>query len=187
MWTARRQPSIQTFRKKLAVIDYVKTILIGQFEAALCMMDQCIRACPPEHWEGKIANQTFRWAAYHTLFWVDVYLSPGDEDAFVLRDFHQRGGDDRDNGVSPGLTPEETLAYVQICRQKLLESIAAETSESFQGPSGFAYREFTRGELYIYNLRHVQHHIGQLSAFLRRVDPALSHSPELDWIGSGWK
>ena len=138
------------------MIDYVKTILIGQFEAALCMMDQCIRACPPEH-------------------------------AFVLRDFHQRGGDDRDNGVSPGLTPEETLAYVQICRQKLLESIAAETSESLQGPSGFAYREFTRGELYIYNLRHVQHHIGQLSAFLRRVDPALSHSPELDWIGSGWK
>ena len=78
------------------MIEYVKTILTGQFEAALCMMDHCIRACPPEHWEGKIANGTFRWVAYHTLFWVDMYLSPGDEDAFVLRDFHHRGGDERD-------------------------------------------------------------------------------------------
>ena len=66
------------------MLDYVKKILTGQFEAALCMMDHCLRACPQEHWEGKIANGTFRWVAYHTLFWVDLYLSPGDEDAFVL-------------------------------------------------------------------------------------------------------
>ena len=33
-------------------------ILTGQFEAALCMMGHSFRACPPEHWEGKIANRT---------------------------------------------------------------------------------------------------------------------------------
>lgn len=26
-----------------------------------------------------------------------------------------------------------------------------------------------RGELHLYNLRHVQHHTGQLSAYLRRI------------------
>lgn len=40
------------------------------------MMDHCIRACPEEHWEGRIANASFRWVAYHTLFWLDLYLSP---------------------------------------------------------------------------------------------------------------
>jgi hypothetical protein len=173
--------------RAIAMIEYVKTILTGQFEAALCMMDHCIRACPPEHWEGKIANGTFRWVAYHTLFWVDLYLSPGDEDAFVLRDFHHRGGDERENTASPGLSKDETLAYVPICRQKVLETLAAETAESLQGPCGFSCRKITRGELHVYNLRHVQHHTGQLSAYLRRVDPALSDPKALPWIGTGWR
>jgi hypothetical protein len=172
-----------------AVAEYLKSILTSQFEAALCMLDQCIRACPPEHWDGKIANGSFRWAVYHTLFWLDMYLSPGDEDAFALREFHHRGGDQRDDaaGFSPGLGKDETLAYVQICRQKLVAVLAAETAESLQGPSGFAYRPITRGELHIYNLRHIQHHTGQLSAYLRRVDPALNNSEALDWVGTGWR
>jgi hypothetical protein len=170
------------------MIDYMKTILTAQFEAALCMLDHCIRECPPEHWEGKVANRTFRWVAYHTLFWVDVYLSPGDEEDFVLRDLHSRGGDERkDELLNPGLQKEECLAYVAICRQKLLEALAAETEESMQGPCGVASRKITRGELYIYNLRHVQHHVGQLSAYLRRVDSALGASDALPWIGSGWR
>ena len=170
------------------MIEFVRTILTGQFEAALCMMDHCIRACPPEHWEGKIANVTFRRVAYHTLFWVDMYLSPGDEDAFVLRDLHRRGGDERDDAAdNPGLGKDETLAYLSICRRKMLETLAAETAESLQGPSGFPHRPSTRGELHVYNLRHVQHHTGQLSAYLRRVDPSPNAGDALPWIGTGWR
>jgi hypothetical protein len=55
------------------MIDYFKTILRGHFEASLCMLDKCIRECPPEHWESKIANGTFRQVAYHTLFYSDLY------------------------------------------------------------------------------------------------------------------
>jgi hypothetical protein len=171
----------------MIMIEYARTILTGQFEAALCMMDHCIRACPPDHWEGKIANGSFRWVAYHTLFWLDLYLSPGDEDAFVLRDLHQRGGDEREPVPSPGLSKDETLAYVPICRRKIHESLAAETAESLQGPCGFACRKITRGELHLYNLRHVQHHTGQLSAYLRRVVPALNDRDSLPWITTGWE
>jgi hypothetical protein len=70
------------------------TILIAQFEAALCMLDECVRRCPPEHFDGKIGNDTFRQVAYHTLFYADFYLSPG-EAAFALRELHARGGDER--------------------------------------------------------------------------------------------
>jgi hypothetical protein len=45
------------------MIDLVKKILAGQFEASLCMLDQCVQKCPPEHWEGKIASHTFRQVA----------------------------------------------------------------------------------------------------------------------------
>lgn len=81
------------------MIDTIKASLSGQFEASLCMLDQCVRACPSEHWEGRIANANFRWVVYHTLFWLDVYLSPGDESRFELRDLHLRGGDERLDGV----------------------------------------------------------------------------------------
>jgi hypothetical protein len=165
------------------MIEFVKTILTGQFEEALCMLSDCVRKCPPEHWEGRIANDTFRQVAYHTLFFVDLYFSPG-EAAFQLRDCHHRGGDERSStGPSTGLTKDETLAYLALCREKALETLASETPEYLEGPSGFSWLPFSRGELHLYNLRHVQHHTGQLSAFLRRV----VKDGERWWVKTGWQ
>src|SRR5207249_4014974 len=101
-------------------MDYLTQILSNQFEAALAMLNQCIAACPPQHWEGKIASSTFRQTVYHTLFFVDLYLSR--ENDFVLRDLHARGGDERGPTLSPGLSKEETLGYLALCRQKMLDT-----------------------------------------------------------------
>jgi len=168
------------------MIEYLKTILAGQFEAGLCMLNQCVQACPPGHWEGKIANDTFRQVAYHTLFFTDLYLSTN-EDAFTLRDLHHRGGDERNPTSGTGLSKDETLAYVTICRQKMTETLARETRESLEGPSGFSWRKISRGELHIYNLRHVQHHTGQLSAYLRKLGEAFKDPKLLPWVGTGWQ
>jgi uncharacterized damage-inducible protein DinB len=165
------------------MIDYFKIILTGQFEAALCMLNDCIRKCPAEHWEGKIANDTFRQIAYHTLFFVDLYLSPS-EAAFELRECHHQGGDERSSTeASVALPQHETLAYLAICRQKMLQTLAAETSESLERDSGFSWLPFTRGELHLSNIRHVQHHTGQLSAYLRRV----IEDSERWWVKTGWR
>jgi hypothetical protein len=164
-------------------MEYLKTILTGQFEAALCMLNACVAKCPPEHWEGRIANDTFRQLAYHTLLFVDLYLSPNEE-AFKLRDVHHRGGDERSNsGPSTGLTKDETFAYLAICRQKALATIASEAPASFQNESGFSRLPFSRGELHLYNIRHVQHHTGQLSAYLRRI----VEDGERWWVKTGWQ
>jgi hypothetical protein len=165
------------------MIEYVKAILTGQFEAALCMLNDCLRKCPDEHWEGRIGNDTFRQVAYHTLFWVDLYASPG-EGAFALRELHHRGGDERsDAGPSPGLARDETLAYLAVCRAKALAAVASETLESLRRESGFSWLTFSRGELHLYNIRHVQHHTGQLSAYLRRV----VKDGERWWVKTGWR
>jgi hypothetical protein len=168
------------------MLDLYKQTLVSQFEASLAMFNQCVAECPSEHWEGKIANGPFRWVAYHTLFFADLYLSPS-ESAFQLRDLHQRGGDERGENASPGLSKEETLAYVPLVRQKLLDMLGAETAESLAGPSGFSWRKFSRAEIHLYNLRHVQHHTGQMGAYLRRVAPALFGQRSLPWIGAGWR
>jgi uncharacterized damage-inducible protein DinB len=163
------------------MIDFIKGILTGQFEAGLCMLHQCIQLCPPAHWESKIANDTFRQVSYHTLFYVDCYLSHGEE-SFELRDLHRRGGNELTNTqASLGLDKDETANYALWCRRKAVETIAAETAESLEGESGFHWLKFSRTEAHLYNIRHIQHHTGQLSAFLRKVDCAC------DWVGKGWR
>lgn len=169
------------------MIDFFKGIVTSQYEAALAMVNHCVAACRDEYWEQKIANATFRQVAYHTLFFTDLYLSPSNE-AFELRDLHQRGGDERGPALSPGLSREETLAYVKVCRQKIADSVAAETPQTLEGPSGFSWRKgMSRGELHVYNIRHIQHHAGAMAAYLRRVDPELKDREALRWVGQGWR
>src|SRR5215510_15471734 len=120
------------------MIDYFKTVLTDQFEASLCMLDKCIRECPPEHWESKIANGNFRQVAYHTLFYSDLYLCPSLE-AFEPTEIHRRGGL-RPAGVATcvGLT-KDTLAYLAACRREAGETLAAETPDSLQVRAGFPW------------------------------------------------
>jgi len=163
---------------------YLNDILANQFQAALSMMRNCIKICPQKYWEGKIANATVRQIVYHTLFCVDMYLSPNAE-SFKLRDLHRRGGDERGPTWCRGLSKVETLTYLGICRRKAVTTLASETARVLKGPSGF--RKFSRSEMHIYNIRHIQHHTGQFSAYLRRVDPTLKGAKLLPWVGSGWK
>jgi hypothetical protein len=113
-------------------------------------------------------------------------LSPSEHD-FTRREFHVRGGDEREDRQCEGLSKQETLAYVPICRQKMLESIAAETPESLAGGSGFSWYRITRGNFHVNNIRHVQHHTGQLSAYLRRIGVAGDNNKALPWLGAGWR
>lgn len=167
--------------------EYLKTILSGQFEASLAMLKQCMTLCKPEHWEGMIVNRSFQKNAYHTLFFTDLYLSPREE-AFELRDLHRSGGWTEPDEEAPriGLPKEETVEYANICRAKVLETMRTESAASLEGPSGFSWLPLSRGELHLYNIRHIQHHTGQLSAYLRRVDPELKDSDALDWVNTGW-
>ena len=61
--------------------------------------------------------------------------------------------------------------------------MACVTPASFQNESGFSRLPFSRGELHLYNIRHVQHHVGQLSAYLRRI----VEDGEQWWVKTGWR
>jgi DinB family protein len=168
------------------MIEYVRMMLVAELEAALAMLNHCIEACPEEHWNDKIGNATFRWNAYHVLFFLDLYLSPSEHD-FAPREFHLLGGDEREDRLSEGLSKQDTLAYVPLCRQKIIAAIATETAESLAGGSGFSWYSITRGEFHLNNIRHVQHHTGQMSAHLRRIGVAEANNKSLPWIGAGWR
>ena len=70
-----------------------RTILWQQFGAAIDMLDNALRACPDPLWRDRLWHNPsekpqyaqFWYLAYHTLFWLDFYLS-GSAEGFVYFD-----------------------------------------------------------------------------------------------------
>ena len=58
----------------------------------------------------------------------------------------------------------EVLEYREFC---LKEVEARVRSLALDSPSGFSWLRFSRMELHLYNIRHLQHHAGQLIDRLR--------------------
>lgn len=166
--------------------EFLKGVLTGQYEAVLAMFRQRIEVCPEEYWDGKAGADSFRQVAYHGLFYFDYYLSPTEE-SFSLRPLHEKGGDERGEALCSGLSKGELLVYIDLCHQKILDQVARETEDSLKGNSGFTRRTFSRTELHIYNIRHIQHHTGQLSSYIREISDRYGLALKLPWVGSGWQ
>ena len=172
------------------MLDAVKTLLANQFNAALCTLNACIDRCPESSWDAPVANLKFCQAVFHTLFFADCYLGPGDDkEAFRAQPFHTahaaffRDYEEFEDRAQTLLYDRPTTKwYVEHCRAKAAAAIGRETAESLAAPCAFGRRAFSRAELYVYNTRHVQHHAAQLSLRLR-----VDHGIDVPWIGSGWR
>jgi DinB family protein len=172
------------------MLDTLKELLANQFEAALSMFNTCIDRCPETVWTTRVANYRFCQVVFHTLFWTDFYLGPDDEQkSFRRQPFHRANerffGDyeEFEDRAPVSLYDKTSIkAYLEHCRNKAAEVVAAETAETLGGPSGFARRKFSRAELHVYNIRHIQHHTAQLSLRLR-----LDANQDVPWAGSGWR
>lgn len=150
--------------------DLFKSLVLSQFEASLDMMAHAVQRCPAKHWEGIIGKYPFWQVAYHALCFVDLYTAPSNEAWRPHPELHPKGlAELQKEYPSRSFAKAEILAYIELCNDKVRASLAAETPKSFARPSGFSWVPVTRAELPIYSLRHLQHHVGQLTAYLRRA------------------
>ena len=170
------------------MLETCKTLLGNQFEAALCTLGKCIDHCPDANWNARVGNHAFCQVAFHTLFFTDYYLG-SDENDFRRQPFHlENAGFFRDYEEladhAPRLLYERPAIqnYLAYCRQRALAAIAAETADSLSGPCGFGRKTFSRAELHVYSIRHIQHHAAQMSLRLR-IDAGV----DVPWVGSGWR
>ena len=170
------------------MLDTTKRLLANQFEAAFCTLGACLDRCPAGAWNGPVANYKFCQLAFHALLFADYYLGE-DAESFRLQQFHRDHPDIFRNYEEFEPRPPVLLydlasikLYLVYCRGKASEAIAAETTESLSAPAAAFRRTFSRAELHVYNIRHIQHHAAQLSLRLR-----LDHQVEIPWVGSGWR
>jgi uncharacterized damage-inducible protein DinB len=155
------------------VIDFWRAAIGQQFHAAIDMLANAIEACPDSVWAGQRTG-AFWYLAFHTLFFLDLYLSPVDEDQFrPPLPFGLTELQDEVIVPEPAYGQEELLGYLEHCRQKLDGVLAGMTEGWVAAACPFAFRAMSNGELLLYNMRHVQHHTAQLNLLLRqRTDSA---------------
>jgi hypothetical protein len=147
-----------------------RTATHAQFDATIAMLGDAIRRCPPRAWAKPVGVWPFWLVAYHTICYLDVYASTSNRAWRAHPVFHPRGRRELEAEFpSREFSRDELLEYLALAREKLSEALTRETARTLAGRSGFTWLKMTRAQAHLYNLRHVAHHAGQLSAALRRA------------------
>ena len=156
-------------------------VIWGQFGAAIDSLERAIVACPEEVWNDRPKEPgywDYWYLVFHTLFWLDYYLSDPVEGfkppaPFTLDEFDPAG-------IIPErpYTKAELQSYLEHGRAKCRKMMMAMTEEKARERRKFGSVEGTIAELHLYSMRHVQHHTAQLNLILRqRIDSAPG------WVG----
>lgn len=151
------------------------SVLWSQFGATIYMLDHAIADCPDELWHARLWGEhsdrpdlsEFWYVAYHTLFWLDLYLSGTVEGfappaPFTLDELDPAG-------VVPerAYTKAELQTYLAYCRRKCQTTLESLDDETANRRCTFPWMSINNfAELLLNTLRHVQEHGAQLRMFL---------------------
>ena len=172
----------------------LSSALKNQYHAALAMLRQAIELCPDDLWTGGDHVNPFWRIAYHTLYFVHLYIQPR-VTAFRPWEHHQTGIQYLDNVPAPPdiealtelphrppqtgepYTKAQVLEYWMFCEQMIDDAVDA--LDLLSPDSGFSWYPIPKMEHQIVAIRHVQHHTAQLGDRLRAgVDVGV------DWAGA---
>lgn len=167
------------------MINLLKESLWKQFGASIDMLEKAVAIGP----ESLLANnKRFYYTTYHTLIFLDYYLTLPPKDfktplSFTIKEPEDIQPEALDDVVPDRFyTKQELLTYLQEIRQKCHQLITGLTEENLaerwieEDTDG--NMNYSQLEILLYNMRHVQHHTAQLNTILRQeVDDAA------DWIG----
>jgi len=151
-----------------------KAIIGRQFESSIDMLENALKSCPETHWDVQLwKNPTmpagfseFWYILFHTLFWLDLYLSGS------VESFSPPAPFTLDELDPAGLLPErqyskdELQGYLKHCRRKCRATIEGLTDVQARQQCKFAWGEMSFAELLLDNMRHVQEHGAQMNMIL---------------------
>jgi hypothetical protein len=146
----------------------LKTTLWRQCGAAIDMLDNAMRACPEELWGDPSRRPVFSYVAYHTLFWLDVYLFGSIEGFVPPKPFNLDELDPAGIEPDPPWSKPVLLDYLAQCRKRLRAACEGLTDERASARTPFYWGDPDGLEMLLYSLRHLQHHAGQLNLILRQ-------------------
>jgi hypothetical protein len=134
-----------------------------------------ISNCPDDYFT---THKRFYYLAFHSTIFLDYYLTIPPSDFSPMLSFTQTENKDRPEEAIDDLIPDkiydkrEIVAYLKQSREKGKQIIYALNNEKLNNrfkegdhPNDMNYPIL---EILLYNMRHTQHHAGQLNMLLRQ-------------------
>lgn len=153
----------------------LKESLWKQFGASIDTLQNAILNCP----EAMLrSNKRFFYMIYHTLIFLDYYLTFPPPDISSPLPFTITAKNEMPDEAIDDLVPnrfytkQELLDYLQASRRKCHTLISGLTEERLAdrwiAGEGVLKKNYSLMEMLLYNMRHVQHHAAQLNVMLRK-------------------
>ncbi len=146
-------------------MDSIKKEFWKQFGAALDMFQNALEKCPDSLWDD---DNKFWYNAYHCLFFTDYGLTT-DPDNFHPPEPYTLSEFTYDELPERTYTKEELVSYTQYCREKcrkLLPGLDLKAERRWIKKD----KNYSMFELLLQNIRHLQHHTGQLNMELGKIN-----------------
>lgn len=147
----------------------ISDILASQYKAGLGMLRQALEKVPDEEWNTEEYNNPNWQVAWHVIWATKFYLAANSESYVpyenAIEGAESLGGtQDWENPeehvkVEGFHTKDELISFITEIERTLILKIE---SLPFEGNSGFDWYPYSRLELHINNIRHLQHHTAQL-------------------------
>ena len=160
--------------------------LVSQFNASLITLENCIDSCPPEEWNQSHGDYPFSQVVFHTLFYCDFYLSKNEE-IFKTQEFHRNHKDtfadyeELEYRLPVRLYDKAFIKeYLEYCKEKIKVEVKNFRIEDLLNVREESIRKMSKLELYIYVIRHIQHHAAQLGLRIQFVI-----KKEMKWVSRG--
>lgn len=147
----------------------ITDILASQYKASLGMLRQTLEKVPEEQWNTEEYSNPNWQILYHILWATKYYLGANSEtyipfDNAIVGAESLGGNQDWENPdvnvkVEGYHSRKELLSFIDDIEGSLNQNIEA---LSLDGDSGFEWYPYSRLELHINNIRHIQHHTAQI-------------------------
>ena len=161
----------------------IKSVIKSQYLASLEMLKEAVINCPEPLWDDPAYKNRFWHIAYHALFYVHLYLQPTGED-FTPWAKHKDGYEfmgpvpwppHNEPEIGEPYSKTEVLAYLAYVQEQVGKTMG---DLNMEGESGFHWLPMNKMELQIYNIRHLQLHVGELC---ERLGTAVQI--DVGWVG----
>jgi hypothetical protein len=162
----------------------MKTAIISQYKAALKMLMDVITKCPDELWDDNNYASSYWHIVYHALFYAAFYSSTGPE-TFIPWEKHKKnynflgtiGADGVSFKIENTYSKVELMDYAEMIFNNMESAV---TKLNDDEKCAFYWLPISTMELQLYNIRHLQHHTGQLVERLHQ-----NGIRGINWVGRG--
>ena len=164
-------------------LSTINESLVSQFNASLKTLENCINSCTVEKWDQSHGDYPFSQVVFHALFYCDFYLSENEE-AFKNQEFHENHKEtfsdyeELEYRLPIHLYSKNFVKeYLEYCKEKINKVVKDVREIDLLNVREDSIKKMSKLELYIYTIRHIQHHAAQLGLRLQFL-----LKKEMEWV-----